>query len=60
MIIGSSGDTGWNSRVDLFVRIIRELAAKHKLKKFKLGYFYSKSITSPCRKKIKSGDGDGT
>ncbi len=41
MIIGSSGDTGSNSRVDLFVRIIRELAAQHGLKKFRLGYFYS-------------------
>ena len=30
MIIGSSGDTGTNSRVDLYVRIIRELAAKHR------------------------------
>src|SRR6187401_2062212 len=34
MIIGSSGDTGSNSRVDMYVRIIRELAAKHGLKKF--------------------------
>ena len=30
MIIGSSGDTGSNSRVDLYVRIIQELAAKHR------------------------------
>ena len=41
MIIGSSGDTGSNSRVDLYVRIIRELAAKHRLPRFRLGYFYS-------------------
>ena len=41
MIIGSSGDTGANSRVDLYVRIIKELAAKHGLPRFKLGYFYS-------------------
>ncbi len=31
MIIGSAGDTGTNSRVDLFVRIIQELARKHAL-----------------------------
>src|SRR5205814_9533943 len=37
MIIGSSGDTGSNSRVDLFVRIIQELAAKHALTRSKLG-----------------------
>src|SRR5690242_18520028 len=36
MIIGSSGDTGSNSRVDLYVRVIRELAAKHALPAFKL------------------------
>ncbi len=56
MIIGSSGDTGSNSRVDLFVRIIRELAAKHNLKKFKLGYFYSEVDREYIRKKIRSGD----
>ena len=41
MIIGSAGDTGANSRVDLYVQIIKELAAKHRLAPFKLGYFYS-------------------
>jgi hypothetical protein len=41
MLIGSSGDTGSNSRVDLYVGIIHELARKHGLAKFRLGYFYS-------------------
>src|SRR5690606_27349377 len=41
MIIGSAGDTGSNSRVDLYVNIIQELARKHNLAPFKLGYFYS-------------------
>lgn len=41
MIIGSSGDTGTNSRVDLYVGIIRELARKHGLAPFRLGWFYS-------------------
>jgi hypothetical protein len=41
MLIGSAGDTGSNSRVDLYVRIIRELAAKHRLPRFRLGYYYS-------------------
>src|ERR1700723_98498 len=31
MIVGSAGDTGTNSRVDLFVGIIQELARKHRL-----------------------------
>lgn len=41
MIIGSAGDTGTNSRVDLFVRIIKELAAKHALPRFRVGWFHS-------------------
>lgn len=41
MIIGSAGDTGSNSKVDLYVEIIKELAKKHKIPKFKLAYFYS-------------------
>src|ERR671922_1265103 len=49
MIIGSSGDTGSNSRVDLFVRIIRELAVKHRLPKFRLGHFYSEIAKDELR-----------
>ena len=41
MIIGSAGDTGTNSRVDLYVSIIRDLAKKHNLPPFKLGWYYS-------------------
>jgi len=56
MIIGSSGDTGSNSRVDLYVRIIKELAEKHGLKKFRLGYFYSEVDPQYLRAKIRAGD----
>jgi len=41
MIIGSAGDTGTNSRVDLYVSIIRDLARKHQLPPFRLGWYYS-------------------
>src|SRR5262249_29296671 len=41
MIIGSAGDTGANSRVDLFVGVVRDLAARHRLPRFRLGYYYS-------------------
>ena len=34
MIIGSAGDTGTNSRVDMYVDMIRDMAKKHNLKKF--------------------------
>lgn len=55
MIIGSAGDTGSNSRVDMYVRIIQELAEKHNLPKFKLGYFYSEVDKETVRMKIRSG-----
>lgn len=55
MIIGSAGDTGSNSRVDLYVRIIRELAAKHSLAPFKIGYFYSEVDPGFVRRKLREG-----
>src|SRR5215212_2908631 len=56
MIIGSSGDTGSNSRVDLYVRIIKELAAKHALKRFKLGFFYSGLDKEKLRRRMHAGE----
>ena len=56
MIIGSAGDTGSNSRVDLYVRIIQDLAVKHSLPKFRLGYFYSEVDREYLRTKIRTGD----
>jgi len=56
MIIGSAGDTGTNSRVDLYVGIIQELARQHRLPKFKLGYFYSEVDKSYLRQKMEAGE----
>ena len=56
MMVGSAGDTGANSRVDLFVGIIKELARKHGLKKFKLGYFYSEVSKQHVRRKLVAGE----
>ena len=56
MIIGSSGDTGANSRVDLYVKIIRDLAAKHRLPAFKLGYFYSEVGKEELRRRMRAGE----
>jgi hypothetical protein len=56
MIVGSAGDTGTNSRVDLFVGIIRDLARKHALPKFRLGYFYSEVGRDVLRRRIDAGD----
>src|SRR5271169_6490616 len=56
MIVGSAGDTGSNSRVDLFVEIIRDLARKHALQKFSVGYFYSEVAKDALRRRIETGD----
>jgi hypothetical protein len=56
MIIGSAGDTGSNSRVDLYVKIIKDLAAKHALKRFKLGYFYSEVDKERLRQRMRGGE----
>ncbi len=55
MIIGSAGDTGSNSRVDLYVSIIRDLARQHGLAPFRLGYFYSEVPKDRVRRAIKNG-----
>jgi hypothetical protein len=55
MIIGSAGDTGSNSRVDMYVDIIKNLAQKHNLKPFKLAYFYSELPKAVLKAKMKAG-----
>jgi hypothetical protein len=55
LIIGSAGDTGSNSRVDLFVDMIKEMAKKHRLPRFKVGYFYSEVPGEYLKKKILEG-----
>jgi hypothetical protein len=56
MIIGSAGDTGTNSRVDLYVGMIREIAARHRLPGFTLGYFYSEVSKENLRRKLDAGE----
>lgn len=55
MIIGSAGDTGSNSRVDMFVQIIKDLAKKHQLPKFKLAYFYTEVDKSFLKEQMEKG-----
>lgn len=56
MLIGSAGDTGTNSRVDLYVDMIRSIARQHGLKPFKLGYFYSEVDKERVRRAIRNGN----
>ncbi|MGH6923217.1 MAG: acyclic terpene utilization AtuA family protein [Propylenella sp.] len=55
MIIGSAGDTGTNSRVDLYLGLIRELARKHNLPPFRLGWFYSELELADLRERMIAG-----
>lgn len=55
MIIGSAGDTGSNSRVDMYVQLIRDIAARHNLPPFRIGWFYSEVDKELVRGKIQSG-----
>lgn len=52
MIIGSAGDTGSNSRVDMYVQIIKDLAKEHNLPPFKIAYFYSEVDKSYIQEKL--------
>ena len=56
MIIGSAGDTGTNSRVDMYVQMIRDIAAEHGLAPFKLGYFYSEVPLDYLRQRMGQGE----
>jgi Acyclic terpene utilisation family protein AtuA len=56
MIVGSAGDTGSNSRVDLFVGMIRDLAEKRRLPRFRLGYFYSEVGRGELRRRLVAGE----
>jgi hypothetical protein len=56
MIVGSAGDTGTNSRVDLYVGIVRDLARKHGLPRFRVGYFYSEVSKDALHGRIVAGD----
>jgi hypothetical protein len=53
MIVGSARDAGTNNGVDSFVNIIKVLAKKHKIPKFKIGYFYSEVPKSYLKGKLK-------
>jgi len=56
MIIGSAGDTGSNSKVDMYVDIIKDLAKKYNVSKFKLGYFYSEVDKQYLFTKMNAGE----
>lgn len=55
MLIGSAGDTGADTRVDMYVQMIREIAADHGLAPFRIGWFYSELDKDVVAGRIRAG-----
>lgn len=55
LIIGSAGDSGSNSAVDLFVAMIKEIAEQHRIPRFKVGHFYSEVPKSFLKRRLAGG-----
>ncbi len=55
VIIGSAGDTGADCQVNKFVGMVEEVAAKHDLPSFNLGYFYSEVTRDYLKKYLSNG-----
>lgn len=55
MLIGSAGDTGANSRVDMYVQMIKDIAKEHQLPAFNIAYFYSEVEKSYLQDKLANG-----
>lgn len=55
MLIGSAGDTGSNRSVELFVEMIKEIARKHDLPEFTIGYFNSEVPVEVLRAAMANG-----
>jgi hypothetical protein len=56
LIIGSAGDAGSNHGVDETVRQLREIAEKHCIPKFRIGWFYSEVPGSAVAARIRGGE----
>lgn len=55
MLIGSAGDTGSNRGVKLFVEMIKEIAGRHDLPRFTIGYFNSEVPVDTLRAALAAG-----
>jgi hypothetical protein len=55
MIVGSASDTGSDRGVDQFVRLIREIAAEHRLAPFKLAAIYAEQRVEDLAARLAAG-----
>lgn len=55
MIVGSASDTGTDRGVDQFVRLIEEIASKHRLPPFRLAAIYSEQRIEDLQRRLAAG-----
>jgi hypothetical protein len=55
LILGSASDTGTDRGVDQYVRLVREIAARHGLAPFRLAAIYSEIPREEIRRRFKDG-----
>ncbi|MDA0675505.1 MAG: acyclic terpene utilization AtuA family protein, partial [Proteobacteria bacterium] len=55
MIVGSASDTGTDRGVDQFVRLIKSIAAEHRLPPFKLAAIYSEQSIDELKRRVANG-----
>lgn len=55
LIIGSASDTGTDRGVDQYVRLVREIAAEHRLTPFLLAAVYSEISVDDVRRRLEDG-----
>src|SRR5215831_7141367 len=55
LILGSASDTGTNRGVDQFVRIVKEVAAEHRLAPFRLAKIYSEVPVAALVERVQGG-----
>ncbi|WP_237213365.1 acyclic terpene utilization AtuA family protein [Falsiroseomonas oryziterrae] len=56
LIIGSAGDSGSNHGVDETVRQLREIAERHRIPKFRIGWFHSEVPGAAVAARIAGGE----
>ena len=55
LILGSASDTGTDRGVDQYRRLVREIAAEHRLAPFRLAAIYAETPVDEIRRRLKDG-----
>ena len=55
-VVGSAGDSGSNDGVNRTVALIKDIAAQHRISRFRIGYFYSEVPKDYLKRKLAAGN----